>query len=253
VEREIGGYEKSLRNVAERVEMLGARLSEHERGCEKLREKAREIEFEKGTRELLLYYLNQPIIRNWSRDLPDDRDFNTYSVEIKIPALDLGHYMILASAKEDFSTEGNALHYSPLRISSISFITTDNWMKGRRSFYVTDRDTGRPLKGVKAQILESVWNSFRSRYEYKKRENYKTDKNGYFEVKSRKYRDYGIAFTYKNDELIYDDQYYQYPPHRHDEEPIQTLFFTDRAIYRPGQKIYFKGLMIKKKGSYGEN
>lgn len=40
VEREINGFEKSWRKLADRVDLVGTRVSEHEKSCERLREKS---------------------------------------------------------------------------------------------------------------------------------------------------------------------------------------------------------------------
>src|SRR4030095_2356371 len=41
--------------------------------------------------------------------------------------------------------------------------------------------------------------------------------------------------------------YYTYNPGNSDYTQITTHFFTDRAIYRPGQTVYFKGIVLETK------
>ncbi|MBN2440705.1 MAG: hypothetical protein JXJ04_05150 [Spirochaetales bacterium] len=219
---------------------------------ENQRNEAKVAEYDNGSEGILSYYLKQTIVASWQIDLPDDHDFNEYSTEIKIPALNPGYYVLIASGNENYSFEGNSLFFSPVWISNISFIVSDNWQKGTKNYYVTDRDSGVPLKGVKAQILESIWSNSRRRYVYKNREKYTTDGDGYFEIKTHKSRDFAVKFTYKKDVLLFDDQFYQYQPYQDDDNPVSTLFFTDRAIYRPGQTIYYKGIVIKKLNKEGD-
>jgi uncharacterized protein YfaS (alpha-2-macroglobulin family) len=43
--------------------------------------------------------------------------------------------------------------------------------------------------------------------------------------------------------------FYQYPVSPATDKAVkQTAFFTDRAIYRPGQTVYFKGILMERKG-----
>ncbi len=36
-----------------------------------------------------------------------------------------------------------------------------------------------------------------------------------------------------------------YPPPKEEKTRVSTYFFTDRSIYRPGQTIYFKGIVLE--------
>ncbi|MCP4146965.1 MAG: hypothetical protein GY757_04360, partial [bacterium] len=58
----------------------------------------------------------------------------------------------------------------------------------------------------------------------------------------------------KNNDRLYTKRYF------HLDKPInrnitikKTFFFTDRSIYRPGQTVYFKGLMVETDNNEGEN
>ena len=51
------------------------------------------------------------------------------------------------------------------------------------------------------------------------------------------------------DDLFVTGNYYQYPVNEINEKTtLKTFFFTDRGIYRPGQIIYFKGILLEKEG-----
>ncbi|MBN2533193.1 MAG: hypothetical protein JXB88_09895 [Spirochaetales bacterium] len=219
---------------------------------EKERDKAYEIEYDTGTEGRIDYYNSFPSVASFSGQFPDDGDFQEHSTEIRIPALDYGYYIILASAKEDFSLQNNAIFYSPVWITDIGFIVSEDWETGKKSFYVTDRETGEPLKGVKARILSREWSYSKNRYVNRNREQYTTDKNGYFTVKAADSRDFVVRFVNKEDTCLFEDQYYQYKPQEYKKNPLQTIFFTDRAIYRPGQTIYFKGLVLRELDKQGD-
>ena len=56
---------------------------------------------------------------------------------------------------------------------------------------------------------------------------------------------YILDVTHKDDRYNTTSQLYQYKPYdRSPRAHTTTHFFTDRAIYRPGQTVYFKGIKI---------
>ncbi|MBN1409564.1 MAG: hypothetical protein JW969_01875, partial [Spirochaetales bacterium] len=188
-------------------------------------------------------------------DLPDDKDYNGHNVEIKLPSLPVGYYAFLAGSSADLSYDHNAVVFAFSHVSSISYIhrTEGN---GDLEFQMLDRQTGDPLAGVKARVYVAQYNSRKSRNEYIKSTVYSSDKNGRFAIPAgRDYKNFGMEFTYKNDTLTVltsNDRFGQavfYQGRKRDEggdrESVQAMVFTDRAIYRPGQAVYFKALLMK--------
>ena len=96
---------------------------------------------------------SQKSIRNWQQNLPWPEDYKNHSTEIKIDALPVGEYAVLASASPDFSLSKNPLCAQYFYISNVSYINNKN------EYFVLDRTTGKPLDGAKVQ----VWNQ---RYDY---------------------------------------------------------------------------------------
>ncbi len=51
------------------------------------------------------------------------------------------------------------------------------------------------------------------------------------------------------DDRLYSDNYFDvYKARENKRVQTRTWFFTDRAIYRPGQAIHFKGIVLEKQG-----
>jgi hypothetical protein len=181
--------------------------------------------------------------KSWSINLPDLQDYQEHAAEIKIDGLDNGTYFILASIDANFSLTKNIIAKQVTYISNISYIHTNT-----NDYYVLDRDNGQPLVNAQVQLWESKYNYSNSTYEERKLEKYTTDKNGFFKLKdSREYRNYLIQVIHGKDELFMDDNNYSYNYNSY-EPDIQkrTFLFTDRSIYRPGQTLYFKGIVISK-------
>lgn len=212
---------------------------------EEQRKKGDDAEYNDGIPGIVQYYSSLSPLVQLDFTLPDKGDFSTHLTEVKMPRLDYGYYMILASPRENFGQDNNAVFYSPLWVTDIGFIFFEDWQRKSKRFYVTHRETGVPLEGVRVQVLSKIYDDKKCRYVTKKAKTCKTDKNGYFHIKKHNSRQFLLKFTYKRDVCLFDNQYYQYKPHKYKENPVKTIFFTDRAIYRPGQTIYFKGLVLR--------
>ncbi|HEY4797754.1 MAG TPA: MG2 domain-containing protein, partial [Bacteroidia bacterium] len=58
-----------------------------------------------------------------------------------------------------------------------------------------------------------------------------------------------VEFTNGNDQLISDNGIYLYKYYKEEKKKYpHTYYFTDRAIYRPGQTVFFKGIMLESDG-----
>jgi hypothetical protein len=54
------------------------------------------------------------------------------------------------------------------------------------------------------------------------------------------------------DRLRTEREYYQYRSPDQTNSRMETFFFTDRSIYRPGQTVYFKAIVLKRSGDRTE-
>jgi len=185
-------------------------------------------------------------LKTWEIDLPVDGDLHQHRTEIVLPALPEGEYFILASDNEYFSYEHQAVGLLFTRVSNISFFTKTR-KNGQEYFYVVDRETGKPMRDVKAEFFHSEYNPKTRKYEGKKAGEGKTDANGIVLNRTGTFKYFSVKFSKDGDYLWLDDSFYD----RVKEEDktrkrLYTQFFLDRAIYRPGQTVYFKGVLYEK-------
>jgi uncharacterized protein YfaS (alpha-2-macroglobulin family) len=189
-------------------------------------------------------YVAMKPIKSWNVNLPDPEDYQEHSTEIKIDGLDNGVYIILASIDEKFSLTKNIIARQQTYVSNISYIHNNS-----NEYYVLDRNNGQPLTNTQVQVWESKYNYQNSRDEEIKAEKYTTDKNGSFKMKASKdYRNFLLQLKYNTDELFMEDNdgYNTYNSYEPAVAKPQTFLFTDRSIYRPGQTVYFKGIVVLK-------
>lgn len=184
--------------------------------------------------------LSRPVIKSWEQALPDPEDYITHKAEIKIDALPTGHYMLLSSADPKFALKNNPMAMQMTWVSNISYVENGT------TYYALHRTTGKPLAGINLQLLRNKNNNTE---EWTLVENLTTGNDGRVKPAPIKQNN-NLRLHWKNgqDELYIDSHRYYYTNYERKEEPkAQTFLFADRSIYRPGQTIYFKGIVLKKR------
>jgi hypothetical protein len=187
-------------------------------------------------------------IRNWQQSLPETNDFQTHAAEIKADALPVGDYLLIASTTKNFDDKNSILGARLFYVSSISYVNNEN------SYFVLNRDNGQPLTNAAIQLWERKYDYKTSKYTNQKLAAYKSDANGFFETQKIKKDGYSynylLEITHNQDHLFMDDQLYGYYYEKNAGEnknpTTNTFLFTDRGLYRPGQTVYFKGIVVGK-------
>ncbi len=184
---------------------------------------------------------NLTAMKSWSIALPDLKDFQLHSTEIKIEPLPKGMYMILSSLDPSFSTGKNIMALQTIYVSNISYIRNN-----KDELFVLNRDNGQPLSKAIVQLWQQNYNYTTRTYDRIKRGRYITDANGFIKlVSDKEYYNYTIQVNYNDDELFLDDNYYNYQYNSYESPSAKrTFLFTDRSIYRPGQTVHFKGIVV---------
>ncbi|HMK26878.1 MAG TPA: alpha-2-macroglobulin family protein [Chitinophagaceae bacterium] len=187
-------------------------------------------------------------LTSWQQSLPVTNDMQQHSAEIKVDALPAGEYVLVASTDKDFSGKKTILGARLFYVSGISYVNNLD------DFFVLNRDNGQPLAKAAVQVWEQKYDYKTSSYIKEKAKLYTTDANGYFRMEKQK-RDvsnyggysYLLEITHNGDRLFMNDLVYDYYYNNTPDEPkvsTSVFLFTDRSIYRPGQTVYFKGIVL---------
>jgi len=202
-------------------------------------------------KEISRYLASLKPSHSWSSNIPNDGDLQRHSAELPVPALDKGFHVILCSTEKTFADPSKTIAFAAFWSTGISYVNKRN-PDGSSDWFVLDRETGLPLKNVRAE----AWNI---RYDYPARKNirektgeFTTDDQGFFRFPpsgdNSRFNNYVFKF-FHGDDLVYTDNFYRNPLQaRHQRTHLQTMFYTDRAIYRPGQPVYFKGIILERNG-----
>lgn len=184
------------------------------------------------------------VSKEWEATLKNEKDYQNHSTEILLPSLDNGYYLILAEPKTDdkITVQENTFAYSLVQVTDLALLeTTTEWAD---IFQVVSRNNGRPIAGAQVQF------SYTRNYDGPVlTKNLTTDKMGQVQLPRAKERLTNVSseITYKGEKANFGDYYIQQKYGRDKAPSIRAnaFLFTDRSIYRPGQPVYFKGILIQ--------
>ncbi len=162
--------------------------------------------------------------------LPKITNHFQYSTEAILPALPSGHYAILVMPISQ-DTSISPISASYIQSSKIAF--THKAAKNDYIIHVANRETGEPVKGAIAELSG---------------QKFKSDKNGVIKLPHGKELRNAIIIFGKD--TLACQIYGRYTGIESENVRVTSQLYIDRPIYRPGQKVYFKGIVsIDKHGT----
>ncbi|MFD2553034.1 alpha-2-macroglobulin family protein [Sphingobacterium tabacisoli] len=187
-------------------------------------------------------------------------DYQNHSTLYKLNPLPFGNYTILVSNNKDFKDDGlyfevvdQQIIISDLFISASQNKDDDNSTLFRG--LLLDRISGKPYTNKKIQLYELNRNNRLDLVQ-----GLRTDKKGEFSYTSNQRRAFDSYLLYlpQENQLIDLNKlktigrhiYNKPQPDERNQISIQTL--TDRAIYRPGQRVYFKSILYNSHALLGK-
>lgn len=182
--------------------------------------------------------LQQKPVMEWSASLKPTADFRLRTEKLPAPEnLKPGFYFLLTSHEPGFGKVNNQVSFCGFWVSRLALIVrpSGNGVDG----FVLEANSGEPIAGAQVTFWSQP-SGKRSRVPTAA----STDPLGYFRV-SHASSSSGLVYARFQDQEILSDQEYYAVGQPMAESRSQTFFFTDRALYRPGQTIYFKGICVR--------
>ncbi len=171
-------------------------------------------------------------------DLEPATDYKLAEKTIELPLLEPGYYRYFASVRQDFSTSENSIRQGVFHVSDIAML---NW-KGEHSVegVAVDSESGEPRKDVRVDMHKCKFATNEILISTGM-ETLRTDAEGYFS-RDFGYEEFGYLRFEASDDIgsRYLQERYFSTYFFHATRPEKVFIFTDRAIYRPGQRINFK-------------
>ncbi|MBX9580016.1 MAG: hypothetical protein K2X87_06870, partial [Gemmataceae bacterium] len=185
-------------------------------------------------------YLGRRPERAFRHALPPTPDYKERVESVPAPKdLPPGFYYVFASHDPDFKPDDNLVTAAPVWVTDLAVVARTEYGVPRVGGLVLAAETGTPVAGATAQ----VW-YHNGRSGYAPADTAVTDKDGRYDLPGRPNQQY-VVLVSRNGRQLSTNFGHNYPADRSVRPAEQTVFFTDRSLYRPGQTIQFKGICVR--------
>lgn len=192
--------------------------------------------------EMFQLIQSQELVSQFDIKVSDKKRLIEKSALISVPPLDFGRYAIIFSNEKDFNLKKNFVAVKFFWVSRFQLIENND----NGQFLLVDQESGAPIENAKVEVYSQQWEYSTRTYVEQLITNLETDKNGQFTISESKSRNISVIIRKGQDEWRSGRLYIHHYEHQ-DRMAENHQFFTDRAIYRPGQTIYFKGIFYSGK------
>jgi uncharacterized protein YfaS (alpha-2-macroglobulin family) len=178
----------------------------------------------------------------WQVELPATEDYRQRTERLPAPdTLKPGFYFIVASHDRAFAENDNVVSATPVWVSDLALVIRQRHEQAALEGFVLNAITGNPV----ANAVVGSWTRDRNGH-YRPGESTRTDADGLFRFVRQAGRESVVLVAEAaGHKLATGGEYGIYQHGRRPDPFTQTVFFTDRSLYRPGQTIHFKGICIR--------
>ncbi|WP_422081662.1 alpha-2-macroglobulin family protein [Ulvibacterium sp.] len=177
-------------------------------------------------------------VKNWEAQLKNENDFQRHDIEVLLPKLGNGQYILLAVPKADVN---KTFAYAKIQVTNLALVETQT--PEHHQFQLIDRNNGKPLESAKLQF------TYQENYDRKfLTETFTTNDKGAVRIPlgTKRWTSIGIKAVYNGDMAHFGEYYIGSKSNSRILGSLDNsaFLFTDRSIYRPGQVLYFKGIAV---------
>ncbi|MBM3889797.1 MAG: hypothetical protein FJ388_11825, partial [Verrucomicrobia bacterium] len=187
----------------------------------------------------------RPVLE-WSAKLPPTPDYKERAEQLPAPdTLKPGFYLIVASHDPAFADMDNQITYADVWVSELALVIRPHGQN--LEGFVLEANSGEPVRG--AEVM--AWYLDNRGERVPNAPATQTDEAGFFSIPAAKYRQSLLRVRAKLGDTQHElatSQEYGAEYWREDQQRVektQTIFFTDRALYRPGQTVQYKGICVR--------
>ncbi|MFC5044189.1 alpha-2-macroglobulin [Aquimarina hainanensis] len=197
-------------------------------------------------KDIIKFINGLPEVNTWKAPLKNEKDYQRHTTEILLPALPQGQYLVIASAGEEISVK-NQISYADIQVSNLALLT--NRTNNTTIFQVVNRNDGAPISNASIHLQSGHGRGYGNKID----KTLTTDKQGQASfLVDNQYYDLVVTVKHEKDLVVFSPYhlYKNHQPQQNINRKQETVFlFTDRSIYRPGQTVYFKGILMTANGN----
>jgi uncharacterized protein YfaS (alpha-2-macroglobulin family) len=197
------------------------------------------------TDERIKQFLKKTAIREWTVTLAEIEDLQMHSTDLQVEKLGKGNYYLLVSDDKDFRLNAGTVAINRINISQLAYFSRQSPENNTIDVHVRDRNDGAAASAV-IHAYTPIYDYSSRKNNYKSIGKFQTDPTGFVRINSAvNGQQFQFTLTSETDTLNSQSSYYLYSRHRNETKSIRTHYFSDRAIYRPGQTVFFKGILVE--------
>lgn len=191
----------------------------------------------------------------WTLDIPGPADYKSHTVQQAGPALPLGYYLVVLSTTATDPTKerpGVTSARDFLSISELSQVRRQAAAGGGTDLLVVHRQSGMPRSAVQVLPLFEYYDAQARRHKQRRGAALLTNAEGIAHIPAVEKPEVNgqlraVVLTQGQDSLLAENIGGYYPTRNRvaGQPQRRTFLYTDRAIYRPGQTLYFKGILTE--------
>jgi len=189
----------------------------------------------------------KPVLE-WNADLPATDDYQSRTEQVAIPpGLKAGSYYLIAAFEPTFADTKQTIQFADFWVSDLALVMKTGLATTLEGFTL-NAITGEPLAGAEVKLY--VRNNQGGLQDRGKTT---SDANGKFSLQTGQQHSQNIIDArHTIGRLATAEPIWIYQHHTPPALATHTMFFTDRAIYRPGQTIHYKGICLSSDTSKGD-
>lgn len=185
----------------------------------------------------------------WSETLPPTPDFRDHKTYSRLPDnLSSGLHLVVSSTREDFATRRNRVQAVYVVVGDLVLLSSGPTERsGGASALVLSGSTGRPVEGARVELFTHDWQRGHNRVEAQT-----TNRDGLVRFTPRSDGRSYFLLAHHGEDVAFDPEYLSLYGRPTPAESTSALIFTDRSIYRPGHKIFWKVLAYRGRQDLGQ-
>ena len=184
-------------------------------------------------REIEILLASGTPTHTWSSNIPATPDYRAHATYVTPPMTKSSLYVVLASAREDFAKKDNKVVGINTVVSDL--VLTIRQGGGKLEVTVLSGATGDGVSNAEVLLYRYDWQKGHTLKSTKR-----TDETGMVVFSTPPTNNSYFLVAKKNREITWDPSYINFYPQGQPGETTSAFIFTDRSIYRPQQKIYWK-------------
>jgi len=176
----------------------------------------------------------------WESSLPASPDFKPRTENVPAPqSLKPGFYAVFASCDPEFRDINNQVSMASVWVSDLALILQTRHDSGEQTGFVLRAGSGEPVASANVRVWQQNGEGW-----FKPVSSLTADADGRFKIVAK---DRAVIILAEHDGQAVPSlqAFTNYERDATVRADTQTVFFTDRALYRPGQTINYKGVSIR--------